>query len=110
MRSFSDRPPHVPRWHGYGAPDCSARRRGAADEGLPCRVLIPWLASTSWRNWQPLNSYQRSSYQHPARARRTCPEKLDHFGVEDFASCGLGTCPEKLDHLGVEDFASCGLA
>ena len=30
---------------------------------------------------------------------RTCPEKLDRFEVEDFASCGLGPAPTKLDHF-----------
>ena len=45
----------------------------------------------------------------PDHAKGTCPEKLDRFEVEDFASCGLGTCPEKLDRFEVEDFASCGL-
>ena len=37
----SDRPPHVPRWHGCGAPCCAARRGGATgEEGLPDRGRV----------------------------------------------------------------------
>ena len=33
MRLFSDRPPHVPRWYGCGAPRRAARRRGRRVRG-----------------------------------------------------------------------------